>query len=459
MQIRPSLPIPAIHPNQAGGLIAVLLPFAVALALAGWRQKRWIVVGTAVILTGVMAVGLLLTSSRAAWLALAAALLIGLLWPLSQRLARIMPWPPQRIFLLFLALFLLAGWGLSWVIAGGPLALVGHLPGADSSASRLELYRQTVDLIADFPFTGGGLASFPGLYSQYIAVTPFFLFDYSHNLWLDVAVEQGIAGGLVLILLYAGSVGLLWRVVTAVPLPERSHEDYLVWATAVSLLVLILHGLVDDAIYGGLGTPLLFLLPGMIVFLAPASETDHFARPTSILAAHNRRIAGGVLLLLVLVGGLVNRRQVAAEWYANWGAVLMARTELADWPTGRWDDGRNLAALTPAQAQFQRAVALDETNVTAQYRLGLIAMLGRDYATAVTHLEISHEQNPDHRGIVKSLGYSYVWSGDLVQGAVLLTAISEAGREMAVYSWWWQEQGEADLAQRAAEMAAVLNDA
>lgn len=455
MQIRPSLSIPAIHPNQAGGLIALLLPFAMALGLSGWRQKQWSVAGTAVILTGVMAFGLLLTSSRAAWLALAAALLISLLWSLSQKTAQIIPWPPQRAFLLFLALFLLAGLGFSWMIAGGPLALVGHLPGVDSSASRLELYRQTMDLIADFPFTGGGLASFPGLYSQYIAVTPFFLFDYSHNLWLDVAVEQGIAGGLALILLYVGTIGLLWRTVTAVSTPDRPHDDYLVWATAVSLLIIILHGLVDDAVYGGLGTPLLFVLPGMVVALAPAK----LPRQTPGFPTRTGRMVGTAVLLLLLMGGLLNYRQLAANWYANWGAVLMARAELADWPTGHWDDGHNLAALAPAQAQLQRAATLNGNNVTAHYRLGLLAMLERNFATAVTHLETAYEQNPNHRGLAKSLGYSYVWSGELAQGFVVLAPISEAGREMAVYSGWWQEQGEADLAQRAAEMAAVLNDA
>ena len=450
MAVRPALSIPPIHPNQAGGIAALLLPFGAAWGWYGWRRKRYVVVGTAVLLTGVMGMGLLLSSSRAAWLALAAALVIGLLWPLSQKTAGRTPWPPPYTFLLLVALFLLAGWGLSFLIADGPLALLGHLPGSDSRDSRLALYRQTLYLIADFPFTGGGLAAFAGLYSQYIAVTPFFLFDYGHNLWLDVAVEQGIVAGLVLIGVYASCVVWLWR---ASLRPSRSDDCFLVWAAAAALVTFLLHSLVDDAVYGGLGTPLLFVLPGMAAMLTDAGEK----RPLFTFSIRRRRMIAVVVLLALLAAGIGRRYWLAARWQANWGAVSMARIELAAWPTGRWDDGRYLAALAPAQQRLRQAVALDGANVTAHYRLGLMAMQARDFATAVTHLQTAYEQQPQHRGIAKSLGYSYVWTNNFEEGMAVLAPITEAGREMAVYAWWWREQGEEALAEQAAAMAATLD--
>jgi len=40
MQIRPSLPISPIHANSAGGIIAMLMPFQVALLIYSWRVRH-----------------------------------------------------------------------------------------------------------------------------------------------------------------------------------------------------------------------------------------------------------------------------------------------------------------------------------------------------------------------------------------------------------------------------------
>ena len=147
-----------------------------------------------------------------------------------------------------------------------------------------------------------------------------------------------------------------------------------------------------------------------------------------------------------------------ADWVANQGALAMARSELRDWPTGQWDDGRNSAELAPAALMFQQAVAIDAENRTAQHRLGLIAMLQQDFDTAVTHLETANELAPHHRGIIKALGYSYVWQGDVEKAATILDVIPEAQREMEAYMHWWHIQQQPELASRAEQMANVLQE-
>jgi tetratricopeptide (TPR) repeat protein len=116
-----------------------------------------------------------------------------------------------------------------------------------------------------------------------------------------------------------------------------------------------------------------------------------------------------------------------------------------------WDDGRSLADLEPVQAQAAAALALDPENGTALYRAGLLAMLGRDYGTAVSYLERANEQMPGHRGVQKNLGYSYLWLGDVEKAALLLAEFPEVGRELEAYVDWWGRNGRADLAQRAEE--------
>ncbi|MEZ4593090.1 MAG: hypothetical protein R3D55_18405, partial [Chloroflexota bacterium] len=102
--------------------------------------------------------------------------------------------------------------------------------------------------------------------------------------------------------------------------------------------------------------------------------------------------------------------------------------------------------------------ALNPANRTAHHRLGLLAMLAREYDTAVAHLQTAHAVTPEYRGIVKPLGYSYVWLGAYDQAAPLLATIPEAQVEMTVYTSWWQDQERPDLASQATSMVAILEN-
>lgn len=163
-------------------------------------------------------------------------------------------------------------------------------------------------------------------------------------------------------------------------------------------------------------------------------------------------ISSAALIALLLLF----RRPLAAAWLADLGAVEMARIELADFPTGKWDDGRDVDRLAPSAALLRQALQFDPQNRTANYRLGLILMLQRDFESALVYLERAYAADRDHRGIVKVLGYSHAWAGNLDEATQLLARIPEAEHEMRVYVDWWGDQGRADLADRAAQMVAHL---
>jgi len=136
----------------------------------------------------------------------------------------------------------------------------------------------------------------------------------------------------------------------------------------------------------------------------------------------------------------------------------MARVELAGWPTNQWATGKEAAELARANRYFEQALVFDEQNQTALYRLGLSAMLAREYETAVNYLEQAYAQDESHRGVIKSLGYSYVWNGDYEQAVPTLAPIPEARNEMNVYSQWWRRQNRADLAAKAKDIVTILDE-
>jgi tetratricopeptide (TPR) repeat protein len=132
--------------------------------------------------------------------------------------------------------------------------------------------------------------------------------------------------------------------------------------------------------------------------------------------------------------------------------VRYARVELAGWPTGEWTEAALAPRLAEASESFEAALALEPANVTAHYRLGLQARLARNFEAAAEHLAAAAAADPGHRGLTKTLGYTYVWLGDLEAALPLLRQIPEARSEMEVYSWWWGVQERPDLAQAARRM-------
>lgn len=463
MGIRPSFSRPPLHPNLVGGIIAAFAPLGMAWTWHWWARRAWGWLSSTLIVNLIVLLALLLTSSRAAWVALGITLMVTVLWWGSVRLLLARQRVVNRQVLAVCMVLIVVGVGFLPVVG-----IMAAMSGPNGDASRFVLYQQTWALVRDFSFTGAGLATFGGLYAQYIQVVPHFLFSYAHNLFLDIWLEQGIVGFLSFLLFMLGVEWMLCarilRVHTETAVIEPEEIRVWQWAVAAAIMVMLLHGLLDDSFYGTiriallsaptaavwsgvLGTPLFLALPGLAIALSSERTLTWSAvwRPLFFF-----------MVAFGLAGGawrLVDGDVLFARWYANQGALALARVELAGWPTGVWDDGHQVRDRAAAAAQLTEALQRDPNNTTAQYRLGLIAMTKRDYETAVSHLEMAHHLDPKHRGITKNLGYSYVWLGDLDKAATLLADIAETHEEMDAYSWWWQQQGRTDLSDWAMQMA------
>jgi hypothetical protein len=296
---------------------------------------------------------------------------------------------------------------------------------------------------------------------------PFFLYAHSHNFYLDVALEQGLFGLLAVVLIMGGSG---WILVKQAHLHKGNNVFQLLTGAAMtSLLVILLHGFVDDALYGGLGMPLLFAIPGFGLALGRTLQKGEEGEKDLARAGGNNRPdskpwsrwpAGRLGLVVGLLGFLTLwRRPLVASWYANLGAVEMARVELTGFPTGKWDDGENVTALETAVDYFGRTLQFNPANRTAQHRLGLIALLKGEFQTAISHLERAYLQTPGHRGIRKALGYSYAWSGNQQLAARLLEELPETRGELRVYVGWWKQHNRVDLSNQAKQISAFMEGA
>ena len=445
---RPAFTAHDLHPNVAGGLLALSLPWQMAVIARAWRGRRGWWVGAASVGGMLTLVGLLLTTSRGAWLALVAGLAVWVAWAVTAWLRRRGAAWVARAWAI-LALLLLAAGGV-W-LGSAPeqaAALADRLPGPASAGSRLDLMRDTWALVKDVPFTGAGLGAFPGWYSHYVRVIPHFYLIHSHNIGLDIWLEQGPWGAAAWLVLLAGAIWLILK-----DGPRLTPNALWRGAWLASMTVLLAHGGVEDALYGSRAALLLWVLPGMALSEAGGEAAIIGRGGHGQAAAWWTAAALGVGFLLLLAA----TQHGPAAWWANRGALAMARVELANFPAGLWSDGSEAARLDSAESLFQHALSLQPDNPTAHYRLGLMAGLRRDWRSAAAHLALAYQQAPGRRGLRKSLGYAYAWLGEEEKSAELLRAIPEASDELAIYAWWWPTQGYPELSAPAQAVNRLLN--
>lgn len=445
MSFRPFTGWTPIHPNYASGIAAITAPFIIyPLWKAGESMKRGFLIPWVVGGLGFVLFAILMGTSRGILLAMASAAGVWLVWKLA-RLSRInLRWGKDAAFPSLVLIFLM---GVVLLLYQGPAAVGGSVLQASnySNGTRAEVFETSAYLIADFPFTGGGLGSYPALYSQYILGIPHYFIPNSHNMFLDVFIEQGIAGGVFFLMLYLAAI---WQGARMVVAAESSAGKVFCWLALAAVVTAFIHGMVDDYLYNGKGAVLALVPVGL------TAVSTKFATPSAKRSQSWAGFAVAGILLMSLFA--LNFQRVRSAWFANMGAVRMAQVELAGFPTGRWAESNMVPLLKAAGPSLLASLEADPSNRTANHRLGLIAMLQMDFSSALDYLEAAHAVSPGHRGITKALGYCYIWVGDFEKARNMLAGIPEARYEIDVYIWWWQTQGRDDLSEKAASMSTLL---
>ena len=133
---------------------------------------------------------------------------------------------------------------LAIVVASSPrLVGLGMTDMSDSSLGRPDTSARTLEAIFDTMPFGSGLGSFEALFPSYedpLVVTPTFM-NHAHNDYLEVALEYGVPGVLLIalfLLWFAGRSLSIWRA-------EGEDGARLRRAACVAVLIVILHSIVD----------------------------------------------------------------------------------------------------------------------------------------------------------------------------------------------------------------------
>lgn len=442
-ELVPAIPGPRLNPNEAGGILAMLLPFAAWVTWEAWRYPQtpgepqpllWplgLVAGALILATALL--GLLMTGSRGAWLALGVALYGAGSWKLAGRLAR--QEPGRR---LWAWIGLLALGALLAALAAVALARLGLLTAGllntETLYSRTGFYRYALLLAKDYAFVGAGLEGFKMLYASYALLTHVGYIFNSHNLYLGVAIDQGLAGLLALLWAWATLAYLAWRQ------GGRGAGSSLAGIAALSAAVVLVHGCLESALYGT-GVFLLFL---PLAFVLP--DGQHRAETAGLWPKRAMLPAAGALLVLALVVVLVGPGALLAQIYANLGAVHQGQAELGlySWPEWPVQDAvRRAVDLARPVGEFERALALAPGNATANRRLGTIELSLGDYEDALRHLRAAYAAEPWSVTTRQLLGEALVVNGHLEEGRALWADVNNEQKQLELRAFWYGFIGDA----------------
>ena len=390
------------------------------------RWVAWAAAGGWGVLWLIGAVALIASGSRGAWAAALAATLVAAAWVMR-------PWAQRRLrgagAVIDAALVLLA----AAAVAGWLLLLRQPAGQALLADDRVALWRSGLALLGDAPFTGVGLRGTMMALSTYVYILHVGYISHVHNLFLEIAVEQGLIGIVAWICLALTAVAALVQARRRQVVPVGMQA-----ALLGALTALLVHGLVDAGLYTSRLAPLIFLPIGAAW---AAGGADHAGG----LEARGRRLMAALapLAAVVLIFAWPGSR---SAWQANLGSVAQTQAELFlyTWPEWPIQDAlrRSPAVdLTPAITRYQAALAFDPAQPAANRRLGQIALSQGEQAQAQRLLEASYASDPHHPATRLLLGELYALAGAPERAAELWRSLDLSMGQLDARRWWIAETG------------------
>lgn len=172
------------NPNILGEYLILMIPMAIGVL---WYNKKLVYKGLFVAMLAVMGICMLMTFSRGAWLGLIVALV-------AFSIVR-----DRRLFVLFLIALIIMPFALPDTVMNR-FTSIGSL--SDTSSSyRLSILLGSLRMVENYWISGIGLGdqAFKAIYPKYSLAAAYA--HHSHNVYLQMILEMGVAGALVFALI------------------------------------------------------------------------------------------------------------------------------------------------------------------------------------------------------------------------------------------------------------------
>ncbi len=248
---------PSLGYNGLGTTLAIAVVLLLGLSLDGPRRRRLLYVTA----FAVVAIGLVLTWSRGAWLGAILGLGTLLVVTANRRL-----WVGVLAAVVVLAAATpIIGPRWHWHVTR-----LRDVAVAEGPFSRIAIWKVVPRIIADHPVLGTGLGTFASAYGRYAGESPSEAPPTAHDIFLNFAVETGVLG--LAALLYFLGTGTRALVRWYKRSPPGSSQRAMSATVLAAVAALMGHQLVDGTVMG------VHIAVGLYALLAVGAASDRRAR-------------------------------------------------------------------------------------------------------------------------------------------------------------------------------------
>ena len=135
----------------------------------------------------------------------------------------------------------------------------------DISEMRLQIWKDGLNIIGDFPLTGTGFGTFVNIYPKYRTIPGDAIASHAHNDYIEFLSDGGVAACLIVLWFI---LAFAYKIFSAFRKRREVYSIYLFIASVTGILALAMHSLTDFNLHIGANGLYLFFLLGLSVSAA-----------------------------------------------------------------------------------------------------------------------------------------------------------------------------------------------
>jgi len=424
-----------VNGNHYAGLMAMLLPLALALAVSSlprriyssWRVGIveffsnpdtlafcWLTLVSVVIGTSIF-----FSLSRGGILATLGALLAFFLLYVAMG-------PQRKSFILPVFVFVLVlsvvGW-IGWNPVFARFAEVRSDAG-ELNTQRLEFWTDSVELLKDHPVFGTGFGTFADVYPRVQSVKTGKLVDHAHNDYVETAVEAGMVGMSLLGWFFIAVIGSSYRAVRR----RRNPLSFHLWLAAFSgLVAILLHSLTDFNLQIPANGLVCFFLLALLTVAAHTRSRKGSARTDLPV---NSLVCIGIYPLVALL------IMVCCAGYGFASAITQDR--VVEFEQTEREQLAKPSVRAKHEKRLQLSVLLDPLSGRQRFSLGQIAWMDGDLGQARDFFTRALKRCPVSSLYASGVAQAIAADGEHPDATELYRA---AARNDRAEPRWWNDLG------------------
>jgi O-antigen ligase len=233
--------------NSFGGWLIVVVPLLLGVIISSELKIKKIMKYALIIILISLLICLILTYSRAAWMGLAISAIFILTYFYKLVTTKLRPVLALSLLFIIVASF--------FVLPSDIKARIGSTFRLENSTLfRIELWKESLDIIEDFPLLGVGPNNYSKVYPLYSKTKEI---TYPHNSFLQMATEIGIFG----VFSFIYFLIIFFRKAME---KFKETKDYLVLCLSASALAFIIQSFFDVNLYSLQLAALFWIILGMV---------------------------------------------------------------------------------------------------------------------------------------------------------------------------------------------------